>query len=113
MIYGPEMRPGKAAWQDTFKAAEEYNDPGRFTAFIGYEGTFNTGGNKLHRDVIFLDNGDKADQVVPYTTMKPLGSDKTTRPMEVDACLRGQDRRRRRVPGRPRGCQRTNSTRAP
>lgn len=75
MIYGPETRPYKNAWLDTVKAAEEYNEPGRFTAVIGYEWTSNTAGNNLHRNVIFRDNGDKADQVVPYTTLKPLGSD--------------------------------------
>lgn len=75
MIYGPETRPYKSAWQDNVKAADEYNDPGRFTALIGYEWTSNTGGNNLHRNVILRDNGDKAYQVVPYTTLKPLGSD--------------------------------------
>jgi hypothetical protein len=74
MIYGPDTRPFKDAWQDTVKAAEEYNDPGRFTAFIGYEWTSNAGGNNLHRNVVFRDNADKASQVVPYTTEEPLGS---------------------------------------
>ena len=74
-----ESLPGTAAyrsaWRETIKAAEESNDPGRFTAFIGYEWTSNTGGNNLHRNVIFRDDGTKASLVEPYTTQKPLGSD--------------------------------------
>jgi hypothetical protein len=65
----------RGAWQETIAAAEAYNNPGRFTAFIGFEWTSNTGGNNLHRNVIFRDNADKASQVEPFTTMKPLGSD--------------------------------------
>jgi hypothetical protein len=65
----------RAAWDETIKAAEEANEPGRFTAFIGFEWTSNTGVNNLHRNILFRDNGDKASMVEPYTTQKPLGSD--------------------------------------
>ncbi len=63
------------AWQETIKAAEAYNEPGRFTAFIGYEWTSNTGGNNLHRNVVFRGNGAQASLVEPFTTLPPLGSD--------------------------------------
>jgi hypothetical protein len=65
----------QGAWEEVIKAAEEANDPGRFTAFIGFEWTSNTGGNNLHRNIIFRDNANKASLVEPYTTQKPLGSD--------------------------------------
>ncbi len=71
--------PGTAAfegaWEEVLKAAEEANDPGRFTAFIGFEWTSNTSGNNLHRNIIFRDDATKASMVEPYTTQKPYGSD--------------------------------------
>lgn len=71
----PGTKAYRGAWQDTVKAAEEFNEPGRFTAFIGYEWTSNSNGNNLHRNVIFRDNADKALRVEPFTTLKPMGSD--------------------------------------
>jgi Protein of unknown function (DUF3604) len=74
-----ESLPGTAAyrtaWRETIDAAEEANTPGRFTAFIGYEWTSNTGGNNLHRNILFRDDRNRASLVEPYTTQKPLGSD--------------------------------------
>jgi hypothetical protein len=63
------------AWSDTLKAAEAANDPGEFSAIIGWEWTSNTGGANLHRVVIYRDGAEKASMMEPYTTLPPHGSD--------------------------------------
>ncbi|QEW18527.1 hypothetical protein LA6_000693 [Marinibacterium anthonyi] len=56
-------------WQTMTGIVESHNDPGRFTALIGYEWTSNYGGgNNLHRNVIYRDGKALADQVRPLTT---------------------------------------------
>jgi hypothetical protein len=43
----------KTVWDDTVDKAEFYNEPGRFTAIIGYEWTSTEDGNNLHRNAIY------------------------------------------------------------
>ncbi len=86
----PGSTPYRDAWSATIAAAEAANTPGIFTAFIGFEWTSNTNSNNLHRNVIYRDGADKAGQMEPYTTLKPLGSDN---PMDLWAWMAGYERR--------------------
>jgi hypothetical protein len=74
LLYTPESKPYKDAWSRTVELAEAHNDPGKFTAFIGYEWTSLVMGNNLHRVVVYRDGGDKGRQMVPMTTQAPAGS---------------------------------------
>lgn len=75
IFYGPKSKAYKDAWAKTIEAAEKYNEPGRFTAFIGYEWTSQVPpGDNLHRVVVYRDDASKASQTLPYTTYPPYGS---------------------------------------
>lgn len=57
----------RSAWDRITEAADKYNDPGKFTAFIGYEWTTMPGGDNLHRVVMFGDDASKAGQILPFS----------------------------------------------
>ena len=54
-------------WTNLTSAAEQFNEPGLFTALIGYEWTSMPNGNNIHRNVIFRDGKEEADQVIPFS----------------------------------------------
>ncbi|MBZ2168363.1 DUF3604 domain-containing protein [Marinobacter sp. F4216] len=82
--YSPGGKTYRSIWQKVVDAAEQFNDPGRFTTIIGFEWTSLDAGNNLHRNVLFRDGADKAGQVVPFTTQAPIGS---TDPLDLYAWL--------------------------
>jgi len=79
-----ESLPGTSLYRNTWDAiidaAENANDPGYFTAFIGYEWTSLDKGNNLHRVVMYRDNADRAKLLEPFTAGPPMGS---TNPVDL------------------------------
>jgi hypothetical protein len=61
----------KSIWQRVAARADRYNDPGKFTTFIGYE--WSSPGSKagvfanLHRVVVFRDDAATAGQITPFS----------------------------------------------
>jgi hypothetical protein len=58
----------RRAWADTVKAADMYNDPGRFTTFVAYE--YTTGSDdrgNLHRNIVF-ESSDAVPEI-PFSRM--------------------------------------------
>ena len=54
------------AWKEYTALADRYNEPGRFSAIIGYEYT-TRGGFNLHRNVLFRGDAMEANQTVPFS----------------------------------------------
>ena len=66
-------RRTRTVWDDSLATVERYNEPGKFTAFAGFEYSLMQGGSNLHRNVIFRDNVDRTGTVVPLDS-----TDRTT-----------------------------------
>ncbi len=69
------------AWGEIVDAAERHNQPGKFTALMGWEWSSIPTGANLHRVVISPNGSDKAKQYVPF------GSDQSQYPEDLWAWL--------------------------
>ncbi|MEN9683898.1 MAG: hypothetical protein RLZZ427_1649 [Pseudomonadota bacterium] len=58
----------RRVWDGQLNAVERYNEPGKFTALIGFEYSLQIRGDSLHRNVIFRDGADKARTVLPLSS---------------------------------------------
>ena len=54
-------------WEQASAVADKYNEPGLFTAFVGYEWTSMITGDNLHRVVIYKDGAETASQITPFS----------------------------------------------
>lgn len=88
--YSPGAKVYDELWYDITRTADDFNEPGRFTALIGYEWTSVPKGFNLHRNVILRDGGERARQVIPLTTQPPIG---TQDPLELYKWLENYEKK--------------------
>ncbi len=56
----------RSIWNDFVQIADQYNQPGRFSAMIGFEWSSTPDGDNLHRCIVFRDGAARTSQVMPY-----------------------------------------------
>ncbi|UCC85439.1 MAG: DUF3604 domain-containing protein [Gemmatimonadota bacterium] len=69
--YSAGSRVYATVWDDIAETADRFNEPGKFTAFIGFEWSSIPDGKNLHRVVVFRDGAERATQVEPISAMPP------------------------------------------
>jgi hypothetical protein len=77
----PEFNDGKLtgpAWERYAAVPDKYNQPGKFTSFVGFEWTSAPKAQNLHRCVIFAEKG----PAVPYTAFESVDPEDLWRYLE-------------------------------
>jgi hypothetical protein len=59
----------RSVWGEIMDAADRHNQPGKFTAFMGWEWSSTPGGANLHRVVVMREGKEKGEQFIPYTAL--------------------------------------------
>ena len=57
----------RSIWHEITRLADLANDPGHFSALIGYEWTSMPAGDNLHRVVVYGDAADRAAKLIPFS----------------------------------------------
>jgi hypothetical protein len=60
----------KEVWTAIMDAADKHNEPGKFTAFMGWEWSSTPNGNNLHRVVVMKEGKENGSQFIPYNSLE-------------------------------------------
>ncbi len=80
----------RKAWEAYAALADKYNEPGRFSALIGYEWTAQ-GGNNLHRNVVFRGDSEVALKTNPFSQFDSQNPEDLWRALETFSAETGAE----------------------
>ena len=66
-LYNDEIN--SEVWNAIMEAADRHNEPGKFTAFMGWEWSSTPHGNNLHRVVVLKEGRGTGEQFIPYNSL--------------------------------------------
>jgi hypothetical protein len=66
-LNSPEI--SSSVWAEIMDAADRHYEPGKFTAFMGWEWSSTPQGQNLHRVVVMKGNKDNGSTFIPYTSL--------------------------------------------
>ncbi|TLU67541.1 DUF3604 domain-containing protein [Thalassotalea litorea] len=64
------QRVRDTVWKEIYEAAEKHNEPGKFTALIGWEWSSLPNGSNLHRVVFMPEDASVAEKFTPYSAFE-------------------------------------------
>jgi hypothetical protein len=87
------MQPAyrRSIWEETTSITERHNQPGKFTAFVGWEWTAMPDGNNLHRVVMSSASAAQAQRFLPYSTNDSSKPEDLWKWLETTAASTGAD----------------------
>jgi hypothetical protein len=65
-LYNEEIN--STVWSDIMDAADRHNEPGKFTAFMGWEWSSTPNGANLHRVIVMKGGKENGKNFIPYTS---------------------------------------------
>jgi hypothetical protein len=66
-LNNPEI--SRTVWSEIMDAADRHSEPGKFTAFMGWEWSSTPQGANLHRVIFMREGKEQGSQFIPYTSL--------------------------------------------
>ena len=79
----------RSSWEAQIATVEGHNEPGKFTAFIGWEWSSQPNGGNMHRVVFTPQGGDVATKFLPYSSLESDDPEKLWQWLEVTSQATG------------------------